>query len=139
MSHEANASSAAATLQIERAGPVARVWLNRPDVRNAFNDGVIAELRAAFETLSADTTLRAIVLGARGKAFCAGADLGGIAVGTGKGGAADDQGAAEAQAEMQVEEVVEVFGDAGRHARTAVGVNELPAGFAVEVELVAEV
>jgi len=64
-----------ATLQIERDGAVARVWLNRPDVRNAFNDGVIAELRAAFETLSADTTLRAIVLGARGKAFCAGADL----------------------------------------------------------------
>jgi enamine deaminase RidA (YjgF/YER057c/UK114 family) len=35
--------------------------------------------------------------------------------------------------------LVEVFGEAGRHARTAVGVNELPAGFAVEVELVAEV
>jgi enamine deaminase RidA (YjgF/YER057c/UK114 family) len=34
---------------------------------------------------------------------------------------------------------VEIFGDAGRHARTAVGVNELPAGFSVEVELVAEV
>src|ERR1041385_6325695 len=34
---------------------------------------------------------------------------------------------------------VEIFGDAGRHARTAVGVNELPAGFACEVELVAEV
>lgn len=34
---------------------------------------------------------------------------------------------------------VEIFGDAGRHSRTAVGVNELPAGFAVEVELVAEV
>jgi enamine deaminase RidA (YjgF/YER057c/UK114 family) len=34
---------------------------------------------------------------------------------------------------------VEIFGEAGRHARTAVGVNELPAGFAVEVELVAEV
>jgi enamine deaminase RidA (YjgF/YER057c/UK114 family) len=34
---------------------------------------------------------------------------------------------------------VEVFGDIGRHARTAVGVNELPAGFAVEVELIAEV
>ena len=34
---------------------------------------------------------------------------------------------------------VEVFGDAGRHARTAVGVNELPAGFAVEVELIVEV
>jgi len=34
---------------------------------------------------------------------------------------------------------VEIFGDAGRHARTAVGVNELPADFAVEVELIAEV
>jgi enamine deaminase RidA (YjgF/YER057c/UK114 family) len=34
---------------------------------------------------------------------------------------------------------VDVFGDAGRHARTAVGVNELPAGFAVEVELIVEV
>jgi enamine deaminase RidA (YjgF/YER057c/UK114 family) len=34
---------------------------------------------------------------------------------------------------------VEIFGDAGRHARTAVGVNELPAGFAVEVELIAEI
>src|SRR3989440_10325180 len=34
---------------------------------------------------------------------------------------------------------VEIFGDTGRHARTAVGVNELPAGFAVEVELVAEI
>jgi enamine deaminase RidA (YjgF/YER057c/UK114 family) len=34
---------------------------------------------------------------------------------------------------------VEIFGDAGRHARTAIGVNELPAGFAVEVELVAEI
>lgn len=33
---------------------------------------------------------------------------------------------------------VDVFGDAGRHARTAVGVNELPIGFAVEVELIAE-
>jgi enamine deaminase RidA (YjgF/YER057c/UK114 family) len=34
---------------------------------------------------------------------------------------------------------VEIFGDIGRHARTAVGVYELPAGFAVEVELIVEV
>jgi enamine deaminase RidA (YjgF/YER057c/UK114 family) len=34
---------------------------------------------------------------------------------------------------------VEIFGDAGRHARTAIGVNELPAGFTVEVDLVVEV
>ena len=64
------------TLQIERQGVVARIWLNRPDVRNAFNEHVIAELGAAFATLGADTSLRAIVLGGRGKAFCAGADLG---------------------------------------------------------------
>ena len=64
------------TLQIEREGVVARVWLNRPDVCNAFNEHVIQELADAFATLGADANLRAIVLGGRGKAFCAGADLG---------------------------------------------------------------
>ena len=64
-----------ATLLISRDGPVARVFLNRPDVRNAFNDGVIAELTAAFTGFAADDTLRAVVLGGHGKAFCAGADL----------------------------------------------------------------
>ncbi len=54
---------------------VAEVWLNRPDVRNAFNDDVIAELHAAFTGFAADPELRAVVLGGRGKAFCAGADL----------------------------------------------------------------
>ena len=64
------------TLEIVRRSPhVAEVWLNRPDVRNAFNQHVIAELGAAFTTLGADPQLRAIVLGGRGKAFCAGADL----------------------------------------------------------------
>ena len=64
------------TLDIRRPSKhVAEVWLNRPEVRNAFNDGVITELTAAFKTLSADADLRAIVLGGHGKAFCAGADL----------------------------------------------------------------
>jgi methylglutaconyl-CoA hydratase len=63
------------TLDIQRNGAVARVFLNRPDVRNAFNDGVIAELTATFRELGQDTSLRAIVLGGHGKAFCAGADL----------------------------------------------------------------
>jgi methylglutaconyl-CoA hydratase len=63
------------TLDIQIHGPVARVFLNRPEVRNAFNDGVIAELTATFTQLGADQTLRAIVLGGHGKAFCAGADL----------------------------------------------------------------
>ena len=64
------------TLDIRRPSKwVAEVWLNRPDVRNAFNDSVIAELTAAFQDLSKDNDLRAIVLSAHGKAFCAGADL----------------------------------------------------------------
>lgn len=63
------------TLKIERQGHVATVTLNRPEVRNAFNDAVIAELTAAFAELGQDTSLRAIVLAAEGKAFCAGADL----------------------------------------------------------------
>ncbi|MBE7420008.1 MAG: enoyl-CoA hydratase/isomerase family protein [Ideonella sp.] len=63
------------TLDIRRDGPVARVFLNRPDVRNAFNGAVITELAAAFGELGADASLRAIVLGGHGKAFCAGADL----------------------------------------------------------------
>lgn len=63
------------TLDIRRDGAVARVYLNRPELRNAFNDAVIAELTQAFRTLGADASLRAIVLGGHGKAFCAGADL----------------------------------------------------------------
>ena len=56
-------------------GPVARVTLNRPDVRNAFNEAVIAELTQAFLQLGADPEVRAIVLAGEGPAFCAGADL----------------------------------------------------------------
>ncbi|MBB1076461.1 enoyl-CoA hydratase/isomerase family protein [Rhodoferax sp. 4810] len=63
-----------ATLKID-TGPVATVTLNRPEVRNAFNDEVIAELTAAFTGLGQDPQVRAIVLAASGSAFCAGADL----------------------------------------------------------------
>lgn len=64
------------SLDIRRPSPhVAHVWLNRPEVRNAFNDGVIAELAQAFAAFGADEALRAVVLGGHGKAFCAGADL----------------------------------------------------------------
>ena len=65
-----------ATLQIERRGAVVHVYLDRPAVRNAFNDSVIAELQDTFASLGADASLRAVVLGGHGKAFCAGADLG---------------------------------------------------------------
>lgn len=64
------------TLDIRRpSSHVAEVWLNRPEVRNAFNDQVIAELTATFQALSAEPDLRAVVLAGHGKAFCAGADL----------------------------------------------------------------
>jgi methylglutaconyl-CoA hydratase len=60
-------------LQIDRS--VATVWLDRPDVRNAFNETAIAEVTAVFRLLDADPNVRAVVLAGRGTAFCAGADL----------------------------------------------------------------
>ena len=63
-------------IEVLRPSPqVARVYLNRPDVRNAFDDTTIGELRHTFESLAADAQLRCVVLGGHGKAFCAGADL----------------------------------------------------------------
>lgn len=62
-------------LLITHDGPVATVTLNRPDLRNAFDDALIAELTEAFRSLGSDDRIRAIVLAAAGKAFCAGADL----------------------------------------------------------------
>jgi methylglutaconyl-CoA hydratase len=63
------------TLDIQIEGRVAKVFLNRPEVRNAFNDGVITELAETFTRLGQDPGVRVIVLGGHGKAFCAGADL----------------------------------------------------------------
>lgn len=63
------------TLQVTQDQYVATVTLNRPDVRNAFNETTIAELTQAFLALGEDTSVRAIVLAANGTAFCAGADL----------------------------------------------------------------
>ncbi|MBP7458345.1 MAG: enoyl-CoA hydratase/isomerase family protein, partial [Ottowia sp.] len=63
------------TLRIATTGHAATVVLNRPEVRNAFNDEVIAELSQAFVQLGEASEVRAIVLMAEGPAFCAGADL----------------------------------------------------------------
>jgi len=63
------------TLEIVRDGGVATVWMNRPDVHNAFNAQLIADLTAACRALDADDTVRAVVLAGRGKSFSAGADL----------------------------------------------------------------
>jgi methylglutaconyl-CoA hydratase len=54
---------------------VATVTLNRPEIHNAFDDALIAALTAALQRLEADAAVRAVVLAASGRSFCAGADL----------------------------------------------------------------
>jgi methylglutaconyl-CoA hydratase len=63
------------TLIVEKRNLVAIVTLNRPEVRNAFDDVLIANLTRVFLELDADDAVRAVVLAGAGKAFCAGADL----------------------------------------------------------------
>ena len=62
------------TLSVERDGPLLRVWLNRPERRNALDTTALEEIAALFSGLASDFETRAVVLGGRGEAFCAGAD-----------------------------------------------------------------
>jgi methylglutaconyl-CoA hydratase len=62
-------------LIVRREGPVEYVSLNRPDVRNAFNEELIAELTRWATTIHGDPDVRAVVLSGAGKSFCAGADI----------------------------------------------------------------
>jgi methylglutaconyl-CoA hydratase len=62
-------------LNVADHAAVRTITLNRPEVRNAFNDEVIAELKAAFEQAAQADHVRCVVLAAEGPAFCAGADL----------------------------------------------------------------
>jgi methylglutaconyl-CoA hydratase len=62
-------------LKLEVQDTVARIWLDQPDARNAFDDIVIAELTQAFTEAGAQPQVKSIVLGANGPAFCAGANL----------------------------------------------------------------
>ncbi len=63
------------TLLVSREEHVARVRLNRPEVRNAFTAVMIRELREVVRALAADASVRVVVLSGIGPAFCAGADL----------------------------------------------------------------
>ncbi|MEO7496362.1 MAG: enoyl-CoA hydratase/isomerase family protein [Massilia sp.] len=63
------------TIDIGSGGKLATVTLNRPQVRNAFDEATVAELTHAFARLGQDPEVRVIVLAANGAAFCAGADL----------------------------------------------------------------
>ena len=63
-------------IEVVREGPVARVWLNRPEAHNAIDYDLGAELSAALHALAHDEGVRVVVLGGRGPSFCAGADIG---------------------------------------------------------------
>lgn len=60
---------------VEQQGGIARVTLNRPEVRNAFDDSLISRLSEIFNQLERDAATRVVVLAGNGPAFCAGADL----------------------------------------------------------------
>jgi methylglutaconyl-CoA hydratase len=62
-------------LNVENKGGVARVTLDRPEVRNAFDDALIASLKKTFLQIEKDSSIRVVVLAGNGPAFCAGADL----------------------------------------------------------------
>jgi methylglutaconyl-CoA hydratase len=71
----ADSKATSSTLEVTVSGPIAHVALNRPDVHNAFDETLIAELTHVVRTLDADASIRVLVLEGRGKSFCAGADL----------------------------------------------------------------
>lgn len=61
-------------IQLERSGPIATLWLNRADKRNALDADAMTELAAAFDELGADRAVRVIVLRGRGQVFSSGID-----------------------------------------------------------------
>jgi enoyl-CoA hydratase/carnithine racemase len=63
-------------LSLERDGAVLRVWLDRPERRNALDTATLEALTALYLGLQRDFQTRVVVLGGRGPSFCAGADRG---------------------------------------------------------------
>ena len=62
-------------VQYEVSGGVATLWLNRPEVKNCVNWGLLIQLAEALERAEADEAVRVVVIRGRGHTFCAGADL----------------------------------------------------------------
>lgn len=65
-----------ALVELERQGPVARLWFNRPQAHNALSPELSAALVETLGKLWDDDSARVLVLGGRGPSFCAGADIG---------------------------------------------------------------
>jgi methylglutaconyl-CoA hydratase len=68
-------AAALSSIDVDIRAAIAVVTLNRPDMHNAFDEVLIAELTAALQRLDGDRSVRAVVLTGAGKSFCAGADL----------------------------------------------------------------
>ena len=62
-------------LLVEKRDGIARITLNRPELRNAFDDALIASLKKSLDEIAADASVRVVILAGNGSAFCAGADL----------------------------------------------------------------
>ncbi len=62
-------------MDVEREGPVARIFLNRPKKANALHSALLTELAGAFHALARDDSLRVAVLAGKGRTFCGGADM----------------------------------------------------------------
>ena len=63
------------TLAVERDGPVDTLWLNRPNELNAITTPMVTELRHYFDHLLENQQTRVVLMGGKGKAFCAGLDI----------------------------------------------------------------
>jgi len=63
-----------ARLQLDRSGPLATLWLDRPDKRNALDGALMKELGAALDEIGADREVRAVLLRGRGPVFSSGID-----------------------------------------------------------------
>lgn len=64
-------------VELERRGSIGIIWLNRPDRLNAFTSEMHRRMIEVLDECDADDSIRAVVITGRGRAFCAGADLGG--------------------------------------------------------------
>jgi enoyl-CoA hydratase len=62
-------------VQYEVADGVATLWLNRPEVKNCVNWGLLTQLGQALERAEDDDAVRVVLIRGRGRTFCAGADL----------------------------------------------------------------
>jgi len=63
------------TIEIEQDGAIDWLWLNRPEALNSINTQMVTELRHYFDSLMENDATRVVVMGGRGRAYCAGLDI----------------------------------------------------------------